>query len=872
MQAVKLLLAILLLLQLAACGSDEQSSPTDQNPPPKDQEPIVQPLDTDNDGVEDELDCDIHNPDRFLHLTYQYVDLDSDSYYKKLPFPNSICSGEQLPSGYLSPQANVEKLDCDDTDSERYQLINYEYIDEDGDGFAQKLDSPIEACVGKDIPKEAVTDLSKYIIGDCDDSPMTGAARFRLQTLFSDNDKDGVGDLNMPTTMCIGAEAPSGYSEHFGDCNDENASVFQLLNYKFTDQDADGYLFELPNVQSICTGTSLPNGLLLSGEGYEIGDCNDSPIDGSQIYRAVKLFNDHDGDSYGSGKGITQCIGKSIPQRFSVSDSDCDDTNKNRFNELQYRYIDADRDGYGNHIHAIKTYCGADSLPDHLFYDLPLDKATDCNDSNSKVFQTLQYRFTDKDKDGYGKKLDGGVNLCTGESLPEGLFSTFAGNKLGDCNDNDPNQYRLFSYQHVDYDLDNHLVRLDEVQEICTTNQLSPTLVPYVGSRSVGDCDDTPETGKGKYRTVTLFDDLDKDGLGSGLGQAMCIGASIPEFKSEISGDCNDNYRHYYQMLSYKYIDKDRDWRYIEAEPNSTVCSGSTLPEGYSNELGRHPLGDCDDTPETGKFIHTIQEVYTDKDGDRYGTGDALAVCLGDSISPYASNSVDCDDSNKNLFFDLTYLYRDKDGDGYLIKLDKPQTVCSKYILPNGYFKERGSHPVGDCDDDPITGKDTYRLMNLYSDTDNDGYGTGQSDEYCVGKSLPEKRSISSSDCDDTNENVWRFDNAMYQDLDGDHFLSKLEKPLKLCIGDNFEYPYRKTAPAVIDCDETDFEAYRNIALFTDQDGDGIGTSTSIKTMCIGAQTPTGYSQYSGDQNDNDASIILNDAENEQDLSIILKR
>ncbi len=113
-------------------------------------------------------------------------------------------------------------LACENTDENETK-----YVDADGDGFSEASD-----CNDNDaninINAEEVCD---EIDNDCDgeiDNNATDAT-----TWYPDADEDGIGDEGYPTASC---EAPEGYVDNAGDCDDNNASAADTEN----DADCDG--------------------------------------------------------------------------------------------------------------------------------------------------------------------------------------------------------------------------------------------------------------------------------------------------------------------------------------------------------------------------------------------------------------------------------------------------------------------------------------------------------------------------------------------------------------------------------------------------------------------------------------------------------
>ncbi len=135
-------------------------------------------------------------------------------------------------------------------------------------------------------------------------------------TYYEDLDGDGYGTGSGEGAACT---LPGGASWNNSDCNDNNASVWRILNPAYIDNDGDGY----SNGQtSICYGSSIPSGYRSSTSG---GDCNDA---NPTVYRWLSGYTDADGDGYGTGSVNNYiCSGSSLPSGYASVGGDCDDGN-----------------------------------------------------------------------------------------------------------------------------------------------------------------------------------------------------------------------------------------------------------------------------------------------------------------------------------------------------------------------------------------------------------------------------------------------------------------------------------------------------------------------------------------------------------------
>lgn len=148
--------------------------------------------------------------------------------------------------------------------------------------------------------------------------------------------------------------------------------------------------------------------------------------------------------------------------------------------------------------------------------------------------------------------------------------------------------------------------------------------------------------------TEGLYADNDNDGFGAG---------AISRYgKVTNNTDCNDADAAVNTPQVY-FRDTDTDG-FGNAADSVVVCQ-ATPPSGYVSNRK-----DCDDA-------HLL---YTDNDGDGYGTGSPQPCGV--------LSNTDCDDTKASIHTSLVY-YRDADNDDYVNPLDSV-LVCS-YTAPTGY-------------------------------------------------------------------------------------------------------------------------------------------------------------------------------------------
>ncbi|MEC7988305.1 MAG: SUMF1/EgtB/PvdO family nonheme iron enzyme, partial [Myxococcota bacterium] len=148
-----------------------------------------------------------------------------------------------------------------------------------------------------------------------EDSPTESSCSQQLW--YQDADADGYGG----TDVMLSCEAPSGFSEQGGDCDDENSAIHPMATegvadgidqncdgfercYLDTDQDGFGSVEQITGISLDCSG---------AGEAWYSGDCDDSnaqinPAEEEQIADGIDqncdnreyCYEDGDGDGFGS--------------------------------------------------------------------------------------------------------------------------------------------------------------------------------------------------------------------------------------------------------------------------------------------------------------------------------------------------------------------------------------------------------------------------------------------------------------------------------------------------------------------------------------------------------------------------------------------
>lgn len=143
---------------------------------------------------------------------------------------------------------------------------------------------------------------------------------------------------------------------------------------------------------------------------------------------------------------------------------------------------------------------------------------------------------------------------------------------------------------------------------------------------------------------------LDNDGDGYGLSSTSQTGCQQPQGYAPLAGDCNDNNN--------------------TIHPGATeLCNGvddncSGFVDESFTDTDNDGIADCIDTDIDGDGTMNAQDcapnnntiwqsltVYTDLDGDTYGTGAGTILCMGNTPpAGFALSNGDCDDTNASAY------------------------------------------------------------------------------------------------------------------------------------------------------------------------------------------------------------------------------
>jgi len=400
---------------------------------------------------------------------------------------------------------------------------------------------------------------------------------------------------------------------------------------------------------------------------------------------------------------------------------DCNDKDASVSQNKTY-YKDLDGDGVGTGT--AESICSATAPSKYT-----TNSQVDCNDNDGSVSATKIY-YPDADGDGQG--FGAPQSLCKATAPVNYSINNFDLNDNDfdndnvvtslDCNDKDITVWNNLTLYK---DLDGDGVGTGFAESICSAT--APT--GYVATSNV-DCNDNDKT---VFANQTYYKDLDGDGVGTGVAESICSATAPAKYTTNSQVDCNDNDNSVSATKVY-YTDADGDGQGFGAPQN--LCK-ITAPTNYSvnnTDLNDNDFDndnvitslDCNDKDRT---VWNNQTYYKDSDGDGYGTGLAEYFCKASAPVDYTANStVDCNDDEANIFAYQTYHQDlDKDDLGYGAK----QLFCS-LTPPAGYVTNNLDKNDSDHDNDGVTMRldcdDNNALYSYirvyYLDADKDGYGS----------------------------------------------------------------------------------------------------------------------------------------------------
>lgn len=404
----------------------------------------------------------------------------------------------------------------------------------------------------------------------------------------------------------------------------------------------------------------------------------------------------------------------------------------------------------------------------------------------------------------------------------------------------------------------------------------------YPGAEEV--CDGIDNNCDGQFDeevTTTFYADSDSDGYGN--PDIVTEACEQPSGYVPQGTDCDDTQSSVYPSAEEvcdgldndcnEEIDEGLDSTYFADADGDGFGDDNNLIEGCILQEGISTIGgDCDDSdPSISPLANEIcDEIDNNCDGsiDEGVTttfyADADIDGFGDIENPmeacstpenYVDNSEDCDDTNTQIHPDAweqcdtfdnncdgiidedgalgsTVWYEDGDEDGYG---DFNSTVyaCAQ---PTGYTSDAtdcddsnntinpGAAEICNAADDDCDGE-TDEEGSLFGDTyyiDSDGDGFGSSSQSTLSCAPLPGYSLTSDDCDDSNNTINPSATETCNNLDDD------------CDGD------------------TDEDATDAISFYTDTDGDGFGDDNTLQESCT---LPSNAAVLGGDCDDTQASV-----------------
>lgn len=303
--------------------------------------------------------------------------------------------------------------------------------------------------------------------------------------------------------------------------------------------------------------------------------------------------------------------------------------------------------------------------------------------------------------------------------------------------------------------------------------------------------------------------------------------------------DCDDSDPSVWQSLPYSFRDADGDGHTVAQA--GTICSGASLPKGYSLVAGDP---DCDDTDPTA---FTTVTGFLDVDGDGVGDGQAMAFCTSGSLpANYAVAGGDCAPADPAAWQNLAYSFRDVDGDSAVVP--EAGTVCSGAALPPTYLTSAPAGRPFDCDDSDAA---VSIPLTIFTDADRDGFGAEAGQLACTNGAPPDGFATTGTDCDDGDATVWMSLVYTAVDLDGDGITAPAMGTR--CTAGTLLPPYF-AAPHGNDCNDNDPTVSVALTVFADADRDGFGAGPA-QQACTNGTPPAGFVTSGTDCDDTDASV-----------------
>lgn len=301
---------------------------------------------------------------------------------------------------------------------------------------------------------------------------------------------------------------------------------------------------------------------------------------------------------------------RDIDQDGYPSSTDCNDNDPTVWRLLAYASRDADGDQYS--VAASGSLCAGLTLPPGYSAAAPQPGAVDCDDTNPVAFST-EVGYLDLDGDSVGAGLV--MTFCAAGGLPAGAVA--AG---GDCAALDPARWIDRPYSFRDADGDGAAVSVPG-GIVCTGAALPPGYLTSAPSGAPLDCNDADAAVS---IPLTVFADLDGDGIGAGPSQLACTDGDPADGASLEGTDCNDADALHWEALAYAGRDADGDGATVPA--SGVLCTDGELPPTYEAAQSGN---DCDDAdPARTRFA----VLYPDQDEDGVGAPPRQVQCIGAAL------------------------------------------------------------------------------------------------------------------------------------------------------------------------------------------------------------------------------------------------
>jgi len=474
------------------------------------------PVDADGDGYTADDDCDDSNPyinpgaeeicdevdndcndlidDDALGAPTWFADSDDDGYGD---YDVSLVACSQ-PEGYSSssedcddtdPAYNPGAAEDDCTDPNDYNCDGFvDFVDEDGDGFAECEDCDDDPETGGDVgpgTEEVCDGLDNNCDGSIDNDAIDGTA------WYPDDDYDGYGS---DADAVIACDEPEGYISVGGDCDDTDRGVSPgATEYcNEIDDDCDATIDEdaadlitwyLDDDNDTYGVTSDAVEACSAPAGYvgEPGDCDDTDVTINPVASetcdevdqdcdglvdedptdGVFLYADADDDGFGDADALYNAC--ETADGYTEDDQDCDDSNAavnpdaeetcgdgldndcdgvvDNASDVATLYPDEDGDGFGvdgdtvESCELIDGYSGTNTDCDDEDADIFPGADEVCDEADQDCDEVVDEDaidgtdwYIDDDEDGYG----GDASLLTSCDEPEGYTD-----RGGDCDDAD---------------------------------------------------------------------------------------------------------------------------------------------------------------------------------------------------------------------------------------------------------------------------------------------------------------------------------------------------------------------------------------------------------------------------------------------------